>query len=678
MVKLGMMISDRYEILEKVGSGGMADVFRAKCHRLNRFVAIKFLKQEYCQDAKFVSKFRGEAQSVAGLSHPNIVSIYDVGEDEGMHYIVMEFVEGITLKRYIEEKRKLSVKEACGIALQIAAGLEAAHGNGIIHRDIKPQNILISRDGTAKVTDFGIAKAATSNTITSNAMGSVHYISPEQARGGFSDEKSDIYSLGITIYEMLTGTVPFTGESTVAIALAHVQEEATPLAAMDARIPKGLSDIVAKCMQKKGDLRYRSATELIAELKMFLADPTGTYGVIEQLDAGGKTLFIPTDRVKEGRKIEPVDEKQLQEEAVNAEDNEEEDDDEGDVDPKLEKALVIGSIVVAIIIGLVIIFMLGKFIGLWGGSTPSGNSGATAAPTATAEGMTVVPSVVNMKQEAAKVEFDNNDLIPNFEEQESDEIEEGYVIGTNPEVGSQVKKNSKVTVYVSIGPKKVLVPDVKNYSLEDAKEALEEAGFKVEVKDAEYSNDVETGLVCRTDPAGNDKAVPGETIKIYQSKGKEDTMVPVPDLSTMTKSKARRALEAVGLKLGNVTSNYSDSVTKNRVCAQSQPKGAKIKKGRTVDITLSLGPKATYNYIGQISITENPFEYETDAPATIKLVLSQDGVQKKIYEQTHTYADFPLTVSDIKGSSTSEGEVIMYKNGVRVGAYSISFTKVEQ
>ena len=677
MVKLGMMISDRYEILEKVGSGGMADVFRAKCHRLNRFVAIKFLKQEYCQDAKFVSKFRGEAQSVAGLSHPNIVSIYDVGEDEGMHYIVMEFVEGITLKRYIEEKGKLSVKEACGIALQIAAGLEAAHGNGIIHRDIKPQNILISRDGTAKVTDFGIAKAATSNTITSNAMGSVHYISPEQARGGFSDEKSDIYSLGITIYEMLTGTVPFTGESTVAIALAHVQEEATPLAAMDARIPKGLSDIVAKCMQKKGDLRYRSATELIAELKMFLADPTGIYGVIEPLDAGGKTLFIPTDRVKEGRKIEPVDEKQLQEEAVNAEDNEE-DDDEGDVDPKLEKALVIGSIVVAIIIGLVIIFMLGKFIGLWGGSTPSGNSGATAAPTATAEGMTVVPSVVNMKQEAAKVEFDNNDLIPNFEEQESDEIEEGYVIGTNPEVGTQVKKNSKVTVYVSIGPKKVLVPDVKNYNLEDAKEALEEAGFKVEVKDAEYSDDVETGLVCRTDPAGNDKAVPGETIKIYQSKGKEDTMVPVPDLSTMTKSKARRALEAVGLKLGNVTSNYSDSVTKNRVCAQSQPKGAKIKKGRTVDITLSLGPKATYNYIGQISITENPFEYETDAPATIKLVLSQDGVQKKIYEQTHTYADFPLTVSDIKGSSTSEGEVIMYKNGVRVGAYSISFTKVEQ
>lgn len=678
MVKLGMMISDRYEILEKVGSGGMADVFRAKCHRLNRFVAIKFLKQEYCQDAKFVSKFRGEAQAVAGLSHPNIVSIYDVGEDQGMHYIVMEFVEGITLKRYIEEKGKLSVKEACSIALQIAAGLEAAHGNGIIHRDIKPQNILISRDGMAKVTDFGIAKAATSNTITSNAMGSVHYISPEQARGGFSDEKSDIYSLGITLYEMLAGTVPFTGESTVAIALAHVQEEATPLAAMDATIPKGLSDIVAKCMQKKGDLRYRTATELITELKMFLADPTGSYGVIEPLDAGGKTLFIPTDRVKEGRKIEPVDESQLPENAENTEENDDDDEDNGDVDPKLEKALVIGSIVVAIIIGLVIIFMLGKFIGLWGGTKPSGEVGATATPVATAEGMTVVPSVVNMKQEAAKVEFDNNDLIPTFEEQESDEIEEGYVISTNPAVGTQVQKNSKVTVYISIGPKKALVPDVKNYTLEDAKEALEEAGFKVEVSDAEYSEDVETGLVCRTEPAGNEKAVPGETVKIHQSKGKEDKMVSVPDLSTKTKSQAKSALEAVGLKLGNVSTNYSDSVTKNRVCAQSQPKGAKIKKGTAVDITLSLGPKTTYSYVGQIEITENPFEYETDAPAVIKLVLSQDGAQTKVYEQTHSYADFPLVVSNIKGSSASEGEIIMYKNGARVGAYSISFTKVAQ
>lgn len=673
MIKLGMMIGDRYEILEKVGSGGMADVFRAKCHRLNRSVAIKFLKQEYCQDAKFVAKFRGEAQSVAGLSHPNIVSIYDVGEDDGMHYIVMEYIEGITLKRYIEEKKKLSVKEACGIGLQIAAGLEAAHKNGIIHRDIKPQNILISRNGTAKVTDFGIAKAATSNTITSNAMGSVHYISPEQARGGFSDEKSDIYSLGITMYEMLTGSVPFSGDSTVAIALAHVQEDATPLAAMDATIPKGLSDIVAKCMQKKGDMRYRTAADLMADLQMFLADPTGTYGILTPLDNGGKTLFIPTDEVKEKRKIEPITE--TADDNADVEDGDEEEEDDSDVDPKLEKVLVIGSIVVAIIIGLVIIFMLGKFIGLWGGSTPGGSADASPTPVGTAEGMTIVPSVVNMKQEAAQVEFDNNDLIVKFEEQESDTVDEGLVISTNPEVGTQVATKSTVTVYISTGPKKETVPDVTNYSLTDAQTALQDAGFKVSVKESEYSETVESGLVCRTSPAANEKAAPGDTIKVYQSKGKENAMVSVPDLSTMTKSKATSALTAVGLKLGNVTSNYSDSVTKDRVCGQSQPKGAKVKKGTAVDITLSLGAKTTYSYVGNTTITNNPFEYESDPPAVIKLVLNQDGKQTKVYEETKSYADFPLPVTGIVGTST-EGELIVYKDGVRVGAYSITFTRV--
>ena len=222
MINPGMMISDRYEIIDRVGSGGMADVYKAKCHRLNRYVAIKVLKQEYSSDAKFVAKFRAEAQSVAGLSHPNIVNVYDVGEDNGLHYIVMELVEGITLKKFIEKKGKLDVKEAVGIGIQIAQGMEAAHNNHIIHRDIKPQNIIISKEGKVKVTDFGIAKAATSNTITSNAMGSVHYISPEQARGGYSDEKSDIYSLGVTLYEMLSGKVPFEGESTVTVALAHI------------------------------------------------------------------------------------------------------------------------------------------------------------------------------------------------------------------------------------------------------------------------------------------------------------------------------------------------------------------------------------------------------------------------------------------------------------------------
>lgn len=270
MIKIGMCISGRYEIIEKVGAGGMADVYKARDNRLNRYVAIKVLKQEYSADTKFVTKFRAEAQSVAGLAHPNIVAVYDVGEENGLHYIVMELVEGITLKKYIEHKGKLDIKESLGISIQIAQGLCAAHANHIIHRDIKPQNIIISREGKVKVMDFGIAKAASSNTITSNAMGSVHYISPEQARGGFSDERSDIYSLGITMYEMLSGKVPFIGDSTVAVAACSYSGAAVPLSTINKDIPYGIEMIVNKCMQKKPSLGICRCQSLLQTLRKLL------------------------------------------------------------------------------------------------------------------------------------------------------------------------------------------------------------------------------------------------------------------------------------------------------------------------------------------------------------------------------------------------------------------------
>ena len=364
MVKQGMLISDRYEILDKVGSGGMADVYKAKCHRLNRFVAIKILKQEYSNDTKFVSKFRAEAQSVAGLSHPNIVNVYDVGEDDGLYYIVMELVEGITLKRFIERKGKLAVKESIGIAIQIAQGMEAAHDNHIIHRDIKPQNIIISKEGKVKVTDFGIAKAATSNTITSNAMGSVHYISPEQARGGYSDEKSDIYSLGVTLYEMLSGHVPFSGDSTVTVALAHIQEEAVPLTDVDPEIPVSLERIVKKCMQKKPERRYLRAADLIFDLKHALIQPGGEFVKMSAAVADDSpTIQISDDDMSniknKAKVVAPAGEV-----AKNASKTKKEDEEE--VDPKLEKLLLIGSAVVALIIVFIIVFCIGKFAGWWG------------------------------------------------------------------------------------------------------------------------------------------------------------------------------------------------------------------------------------------------------------------------------------------------------------------------
>ncbi|MCR5432223.1 MAG: Stk1 family PASTA domain-containing Ser/Thr kinase, partial [Lachnospiraceae bacterium] len=282
-IKPGMFINDRYEIIDKVGSGGMANVYKAKCHRLNRYVAIKILKPELSSDTNFIKKFRAEAQSVAGLSHPNIVSVYDVGDDDGLHYIVMELVEGITLKRFIERKQRLEVRDAVGIAIQICQGMEAAHNHHIIHRDIKPQNIIISRDGKVKVADFGIAKAASSITLTQdNGAGSVHYLSPEQARGGYSDERSDIYSLGVTMYEMLTGQVPFSGDNNVSVVLSHLQNEAVPVIELNSAVPRSVDMIVQKCMQKKPERRYQNVAELIADLRRSITEPDGDYVSITQ------------------------------------------------------------------------------------------------------------------------------------------------------------------------------------------------------------------------------------------------------------------------------------------------------------------------------------------------------------------------------------------------------------
>ena len=307
MIKLGMLIGDRYEILDKIGTGGMSDVYKAKDQKLNRFVAVKVLKQEFSENKNFVSKFRVEAQAAAGLMHPNIVNVYDVGEEDGIHYIVMELVEGITLKKYIEKKVMLTTKEAISIAIQVAMGIEAAHNNHIIHRDIKPQNIIISKEGKVKVTDFGIAKAASSNTITSNVMGSVHYTSPEQARGGFSDAKSDIYSMGITFFEMLTGRVPFNGDTTVAIAIKHIQDEMPTPREYVPEIPISVEKIVLKCTQKSPDRRYQSMEEMIRDLKRSLINPDEDFVQLNYADEAGKTRVVP-----EVKTVKPVDNMELE------------------------------------------------------------------------------------------------------------------------------------------------------------------------------------------------------------------------------------------------------------------------------------------------------------------------------------------------------------------------------
>ena len=617
------------------------------------------------------------------------MAVYDVGEEQGMHFIVMEFVEGITLKSYIEKKGKLSVREAVGIGIQIASGLEAAHNSHIIHRDIKPQNILISRDGTAKVTDFGIAKAASSNTITASAMGSVHYISPEQARGGFSDEKSDVYSLGVTMYEMLSGTLPFTGESAVAVALAHIQEEAVPLTAMDATIPKGISDIVAKCMQKKADFRYPTSADLIADLKMFLQDPEGEYGVVKPLYENTDTIFIkPTDvnRIKAASQTTTGDSGMT---AAEPEDKKAGEEDSGEVDPKLEKALIGGSIVVAIIIGIVIIYVIGKVFGFWGGASGSTEATPTPEVTSSAASATATPeasdsaqkvtveNVAGMTTEKAKTALSQKGLSNvKVSEQQSDTVSAGKVISTDPEAGTEVEKDAEITLIVSSGTSTVQVPSVASMTVSKAKSTLAAEGFNAVEGSKVYSDTVKAGLVAYSNPKGGAQASKGATITLYISKGPKRTTTTVPDLMGMTKAQAKEALTAKKLVLGSVSTAYSDNVSKNRVCVQSKAEGTEVKTGSTVDITLSLGASKTYSYYSNKVTIDNPFDYESDPSSVFKFVLSQDGKTTTIREVSLSYSDFPYTISDVKGSSASSGEIIVYKDGKRLSSYSVDFRKV--
>ena len=382
MLTEGMFVGDRYEIVNKIGTGGMSDVYKAKDHTLGRFVAIKVLKPEFSEDVNFVTKFRTEAQSAAGLEHPNIVNIYDVGSENGMHYIVMEYVEGITLKTYIEKKGQLTFKEAVSIAIQVGRGIEAAHNKGIIHRDIKPQNIIISTEGKVKVTDFGIARAATSNTISSDVMGSVHYASPEQARNGFVDGKSDIYSLGIVMYEMVTGRVPFDGDTTVAVAIQHLQEEIVPPSAYAPNLPISMEKIILKCTQKNPDRRYESMTALLADLRKALISQEKTRVIgeeeINKIKQETSNIYLSdVDVVSHNQNHRDKFEKRDRFEEDDEDDEEAYDDDElEEMNPKMDKAITIMGIAAGVIIVALIIFILVSFFGnfKFGGSSNKANT----------------------------------------------------------------------------------------------------------------------------------------------------------------------------------------------------------------------------------------------------------------------------------------------------------------
>lgn len=675
MLEIGSFLSDRYEILSKVGAGGMSDVYKAKDHILSRFVAIKVLKQEFSEDSSFVTKFRAEAQSAAGLEHPNIVNIYDVGSENGLYYIVMEYVEGITLKTYIEKKGQLSFKESASIAIQVARGIEAAHNKNIIHRDIKPQNIIISTDGKVKVTDFGIAKATSSNTISSDVMGSVHYASPEQARNGFVDGRSDIYSLGIVMFEMVTGRVPFDGDTTVAVALQHLQEEIARPSIYAPDLPISFEKIILKCTQKTPDRRYQTIEELLTDIRRSLAHPDEDFVTIAPLVDGGKTKIISPeelDKIKEGRGVaedlndddtdadnddeyadDEDDDDEYDESLLDDDDDEEDDDDDDDgklLNPKMDKAITIMGIVTAVIIVIVIIYLALSVAGVFKfGGKKNSESQQTESQTQTesesesetqteTEGQMI--DIRGMSVEDAQKAVDRLKLdltVFAFETKQSDG-KDGTILEQDVKAGDTVKRGSQINVVIAgkgdSTSEMVKVPSVIGKTKSSAKSTLESAGFSVTFEYGDYNDSVAADVVTAQSPSAKNKAAKGSTVTVTLSPGQKP--ITVPNVVGASQSHAESALAGAGLKYTYADSQYSDTVPAGNVISQTKS-GETVAAGTTITLTLSKGKqeistnvskgisysgegtvvKAEYKLVGKSGTVYDKGSYENTSSFTV-------------------------------------------------------------
>lgn len=652
MLNPGTYLQERYEILEKIGSGGMSVVYKAKCHTLNRLVAIKVLKEEFASDENFVSKFKMEAQAAARLSHPNIVNVYDVVDEENLHYIVMELIEGITLKSYIEKKELLDSKEAIGIAIQVAQGIAAAHEQHIIHRDIKPQNMIISKDGKVKVADFGIARAVSSQTVNSSAaVGSVHYISPEQARGGYCDERSDIYSFGITLYEMVTGRVPFEGDNTVAVALAHLEDPVVPPGDYNPQVYPGLEDIILKCTKKKPDRRYGSMEEVIHDLRRVLMDPECDIYQNEEIEEGGdpyqtrpiskdelsqirdhhrrKSRETGADEAEKGTEgLETSDEENGSPDSLSKEDAEEFGDGTGDhrsrhhssrkrefhkkipsrkrdedVSTQFERMIAAIGIIAAILVVIVVVFVFSRLTGLfWPGSGQDSQENQTEAVTQSAsmeeiqvipdEGGTIMPNVLDLPRDMAESKLKEYDIVMKVTGEEySENYSKGYVMRQDVDEGTAVEKWSTVGVTISKGSERV---DVKalNLSGMDKKQAEEILKDKDLIPSAkEEANDtVPKGKVIRV---GTEEAKAGDTVELFVSSGPKTVQGQVPKLTDGDAAVADALLKAAGLVSGTVTYEYDPSKPHGQVLSQSELPGTMLEPQSAVDYVVNDSAQAS-------------------------------------------------------------------------------------
>lgn len=573
---IGKVLGGRYEILSRLGGGGMAVVYRAKDHLLGRVVAVKVLREQDDQDDDFVSRFHCEARAVASLSHPNVVNIYDVGQDGDIHYIVMECVHGETLKGYIQRRGPLPPDEAVAIGVQILSALAHAHENGIVHRDIKPQNILIGKHGEVKVTDFGIARAKTANTIThtGSMIGSVHYLSPEQARGGVADEKSDLYSFGVVLYEMLTGQVPFTGDSPISVALKHLQAEFVPPRRLRPEIPQSLENVVRRALAKNPRHRYASAEAMLEDLKTALSPERQNEPVweppIDEEDLE-ETKVLPTV----GGVVEAVPTR-----SADAPGGSGEGADEADGAARAEAAKGPNRRQRAVrVLGWTLAIFIGLVFGLLGFNYAMG---LLIVPDVT------VPRVEGMHVNLAKKKLEEAGLSADVVPRSSNEVERDVVIRQEPSAGMVVKKGRTVTLYVSQGPEKVEMPDVRGLTRSQAEQLL--SAFLSRTVDEEYSDEVPPGHVIRQEPAPGDRVVPQETrVRLVVSKGRET--IAMPSLAGLTLAEAEATLQKHNLKLGSVREERS-YWPKGTVFRQyPYNAGDNVQPGASVDVWVSGGLK---------------------------------------------------------------------------------------
>ena len=604
----GRLLGNRYEIIEKIGSGGMATVYKAKCHVLNRYVAIKILRDEFTTDEEFIKRFEVEAQSAASITHPNIVSVYDVGVDGNLYYIVMELIKGKTLKEIIiEERGPLPWKWSVNIAIQIASALETAHKNNIVHRDIKPHNIIITEDGVAKVTDFGIAKAVSNSTITAfgTTIGSVHYFSPEHARGGFTDEKSDLYSLGVVMYEMLTGKVPFDADTPVSVALKHMQEEPRPAKEVNPNIPLAVNDVIMKALKKDVTLRYQSATEMLIDLRRALKEPSGDF-----VDNKEYTGDFPTQRIstigmeEENARLSSKNTAKKQNKFVQF--------------VKKHKAL-------SIIIGLILLFVI----------SISATIGITNA---TMPKEVQIPNLVGMTADEAKALLDKEKIKYVEESQEyNTEYEAGKIISQNPPYveNRKIKQNTEMKVVISLGTETTKVPKLKGLTKQEAEEAAKEAKIKLEYEE-EISKTVEAGVIIKQDTDEGKEVNAGDTVKVYVSIGTGIKQVVVSSVMYKDEESAKQILTGLGL---SVDVEYGEDKTRGNgvVLKQSIDSGKTVDEGTKITITVN---KLAETKTGTVTInvkslkgytesktTDEDGKETTNKPKDVELVVKVDDEQ---------------------------------------------------